>query len=100
MVKVISFLGSSTVKWLKWENLKHQHGLLEIVGYPPLSSSSLPAVNAGVCVFNTLILSTGRYHPLPLLPSVRLGVGDLHCIQSKESRPGFRGHSGSLTPSL
>lgn len=55
MVKVISFLGSSTVKWLKWENLKHQHGLLEIVGYPPLSSSSLPAVNAGVCVFNTLI---------------------------------------------
>lgn len=40
MVEVISILGSTTVKWLKWENLKHQYELLEILGYPHIPSSS------------------------------------------------------------
>lgn len=40
MVKVFSILGSTTVRWLKWENLKHQYGLLETLGHPHLPSSS------------------------------------------------------------
>lgn len=50
MVKVISVLGSTTVKWLKRKNLKHQCGLLEIHEFPHLPDSSYLLLPRGVCV--------------------------------------------------
>lgn len=40
MVKVIPILGSTAVKGLKWESLKHQYGLLQALAYPRLLFSS------------------------------------------------------------
>jgi len=79
------------VKWLNWENLKHQYELLEV---SLTSLQLLSAVHTCVCAFGVLIQPTGKYHLLLLLPSIKLGAGALCCILGKESRV------GSLTPSM